>query len=120
VNLATGDFAWTVTLGVNDSLLAHGVPKTGAPNLGGSIVTAGGLVFIGSTNDRRFRAFDSRTGAELWVTKLEASAHATPITFRGARSGRQFLVIAAGGGGAFDRDQADVVAAFALPDGGAP
>jgi membrane-bound PQQ-dependent dehydrogenase (glucose/quinate/shikimate family) len=119
VNLATGDFAWSVTLGVNDSLLARGVPKTGAPNLGGSIATAGGLVFIGGTNDRRFRAFDSRTGAELWVTKLEASAHATPITYRGERSGRQFVVIAAGGGGAFDRDQADVVAAYALPNGDA-
>jgi glucose dehydrogenase len=118
VDLATGDFAWTVTLGVNDRLLARGVPKTGAPNLGGSIVTAGGLVFIGGTNDRRFRAFDSRSGAELWVTKLEASAHATPITYRGARTGRQYVVVAAGGGGAFDRDQADVVAAFALPDGG--
>jgi len=118
VDLATGDFAWSVTLGVNDALLARGVPKTGAPNLGGSIATAGGLVFIGSTNDKRFRAFDSRSGAELWVTKLEASAHATPITYRGARSGRQFVVVAAGGGGAFDRDQADVVAAFALPDGG--
>jgi glucose dehydrogenase len=118
VNLATGDFAWSVTLGVNDSLLARGVPKTGAPNLGGSIATAGGLVFIGGTNDRRRRAFDSRDGAELWVTKLEASAHATPITYRGARTGRQFVVVAAGGGGAFDRDQADVIAAFALPDGG--
>jgi quinoprotein glucose dehydrogenase len=118
VDLATGDFAWAVTLGVNDSLLARGVPKTGAPNLGGSIATAGGLVFIGGTNDRRFRAFDSRSGAELWVTKLEASAHATPITYRGARTGRQYVVVAAGGGGAFDRDQADVVAAFALPDGG--
>ena len=118
VNLATGEFAWSVTLGVNDSLLARGVPKTGAPNLGGSIATAGGLVFIGSTNDKRFRAFDARTGAELWVAKLEASAHATPITYRGERTGRQFVVIAAGGGGAFDRDQADVVAAFALPDGG--
>jgi quinoprotein glucose dehydrogenase len=118
VNLATGEFAWSVTLGVNDGLLARGVPKTGAPNLGGSIATAGGLVFIGSTNDKRFRAFDARTGAELWVAKLEASAHATPITYRGERTGRQFVVIAAGGGGAFDRDQADVVAAFALPDGG--
>jgi quinoprotein glucose dehydrogenase len=118
VNLATGEFAWSVTLGVNDGLLARGVPKTGAPNLGGSIATAGGLVFIGSTNDKRFRAFDARTGAELWVAKLEASAHATPITYRGERTGRQFVVIAAGGGGAFDRGQADVVAAFALPDGG--
>ena len=105
---------------MNDSLLARGVGKTGAPNIGGSIATAGGLVFIGSTNDKRLRAFDVRTGEELWVTRLEGSAHATPITYRGARSGKQFVVIAAGGGGQFDRDQADVVAAYALPDGVAP
>jgi glucose dehydrogenase len=117
IDLATGEFRWTVPLGVNDSLLARGVGKTGAPNIGGSIATAGGLVFIGSTNDKRFRAFDVGTGAELWVTKLEGSGHATPITYRGARTGRQFVVIAAGGGGQFDRDQADVVAAYALSDG---
>ncbi|PYP77558.1 MAG: quinoprotein glucose dehydrogenase [Gemmatimonadetes bacterium] len=120
IDLATGEFRWTVPLGVNDSLLARGVGKTGAPNIGGSIATAGGLVFIGSTNDKRLRAFDVRTGEELWVTRLEGSAHATPITYRGARSGKQFVVIAAGGGGQFDRDQADVVAAYALPDGVAP
>ena len=119
IDLATGDYVWTATLGVNDSLLARGVGKTGAPNIGGSIVTAGGLVFIGSTNDKRFRAFDARTGAELWVTRLEGSAHGTPITYRGPRSGRQYVVVAAGGGGQFDRDQADVVAAYALP-GAAP
>ena len=120
IDLATGEFRWTATLGVNDALLARGVGKTGAPNIGGSIATAGGLVFIGSTNDKRFRAFDARTGDELWVTRLEGSAHATPITYRGARSGRQFVVVAAGGGGQFDRDQADVVAAYALPDSAAP
>ena len=119
IDVSTGDYVWTVPLGVSDSLLARGVGKTGAPNIGGSIATAGGLVFIGGTNDRRFRAFDSRTGEELWVTRLEASAHATPITYRGPRSGRQFVVIAAGGGGFFSRDQADVVAAYALPAGGA-
>jgi quinoprotein glucose dehydrogenase len=119
IDLATGDYVWSVPLGVNDSLLALGVGKTGAPNLGGSIVTAGGLVFIGGTNDKRFRAFDARTGAELWVARLEASAHATPITYRGPRSGRQFVVVAAGGGGAFSRGQSDVVAAYALPEGSA-
>ncbi|MEO8561661.1 MAG: pyrroloquinoline quinone-dependent dehydrogenase [bacterium] len=119
INLATGDFVWSVPLGVNDSLLARGVDRTGAPNIGGSIVTAGGLVFIGSTNDHRFRAFDAKTGEELWVAALEASAHATPITYRGPRSGRQFVVVAAGGGGSFSRDQSDVVAAYALPAGGA-
>jgi glucose dehydrogenase len=120
IDLSTGDYVWSVPLGVNDSLLARGVGKTGAPNIGGSIVTAGGLVFIGSTNDRRLRAFDSRTGTELWVTRLEASAHATPITYRSARSGRQFVVIAAGGGGFFNHDQADVIAAYALPEAPAP
>ena len=120
IDLSTGEYVWTVPLGVSDSLLARGVGKTGAPNIGGSIVTAGGLVFIGSTNDRRLRAFDARTGAELWVTRLEASAHATPITYRGPTSGRQFVVIAAGGGGFFNHDQADVVAAYALPIGNAP
>jgi len=101
-------------------LLARGVGTTGAPNIGGSIVTAGGLVFIGGTNDKRFRAFDARTGAELWVTRLEASAHATPVTYRGPRTGRQYVVVAAGGGGQFDRDQSDVVAAYALPGTMAP
>jgi quinoprotein glucose dehydrogenase len=120
IDLATGDYVWSVPLGVNDSLLARGVGKTGAPNIGGSIVTAGGLVFIGATNDKRFRAFDARTGAELWVTRLEGSAHATPITYRGSRTGKQYVVIAAGGAGQFGRDQADVVAAYALPGAVAP
>jgi len=120
IDLATGEYAWSVPLGVNDSLLARGVGTTGAPNIGGSIVTAGGLVFIGGTNDKRFRAFDARTGAELWVTRLEASAHATPVTYRGPRTGRQYVVVAAGGGGQFDRDQSDVVAAYALPGTMAP
>jgi quinoprotein glucose dehydrogenase len=120
IDLATGDLRWTVPLGVNDRLLARGVGKTGAPNIGGSIATAGGLVFIGSTNDKRLRAFDVRTGEELWVTRLEGSAHATPITYRGVRTGKQFVVVAAGGGGQFDRDQSDVVAAFALPEGARP
>jgi quinoprotein glucose dehydrogenase len=91
------------------------VPRTGTLNLGGAIVTAGGVVFIAGTNDRRFRAFDARTGQELWVDRLEASGHATPMTFRG-RSGRQYVVIAAGGGGYFSSTTADVVAAYALAE----
>src|SRR5262249_42396124 len=68
----------------------------GTPNVGGSLATAGGVVFIGATNDSRFRAFDSRTGKELWSAKLEAIANATPISFQG-RDGHQYVVIAAGG-----------------------
>jgi len=102
VNLNTGEIAWKVPLGVVDALEAKGVPKTGIFNLGGSIVTAGGLVFIGATSDHRFRAFDSRTGKELWVTKLESNAHATPLTYFGQKTKKQFVAIAVGPGGNFE------------------
>src|SRR5207302_11516290 len=100
--------------------LERGVPPTGSPNSGGSLVTAGGLVFIGATNDSRFRAFDKDTGKELWVTRLPASAHASPMTFRGPKSGRQFVVIASGGGNKYNQVYSDSLIAFALPAGDAP
>lgn len=113
IDLNTGEITWRVPLGVVDELQAKGIPKTGALNLGGSIVTAGGLVFIGGANDGRFRAFDARTGEEVWVTKLEASGHATPITYLG-KDGRQYVVIAAGGGGYFSDEVSDVMVGFSL------
>ena len=108
-------------LGVVDELEAKGIPKTGVPNLGGSIATAGGLVFIAGTSDSRFRAFDSQSGEELWVTRLEANGHATPMTFQGKKTGKQFVVIAAGGSGFFGTSDmpekpSDTLDAFALPD----
>jgi len=100
VNVNTGKIAWKSTLGIQESLAADlgdkGV-KTGTRNLGGSIATAGGLVFIAATNDRRFRAFDAKTGAELWSATLPASGHATPMTYMG-KDGVQYVVIAASGG----------------------
>jgi glucose dehydrogenase len=99
VNLNTGKIVWKVPLGVVDALEAKGVPKTGLYNLGGAIVTAGGLVFIAAASDHRFRAFDARTGKELWVTHVEANGHATPLTYMGSRSKRQFVVLAVGPGG---------------------
>ena len=100
VNVNTGKIAWKSTLGVQDSLAADlgekGV-KVGTRNLGGSIATASGLVFIAATNDRRFRAFDAKTGAELWSVTLPASGHATPMTYMG-KDGAQYVVIAASGG----------------------
>lgn len=114
IDLDTGQIAWTVPLGVVDALVERGLPPTGTPSLGGAITTAGGLVFIAGTNDSRFRAFDARTGRELWIDRLEASGHATPMTYRG-QTGRQYVVIAAGGGGYFSSTTADVVAAYALP-----
>jgi len=118
VDLSRGEIAWRVPLGVVDELAARGVAKTGVQSLGGAIATAGGLVFIGATVDHRFRAFDAKTGEELWSYRLPASAHANPMTFSG-RDGRQYVMIAAGGGG-FSRDLSrtvsDTLLAFALPD----
>ena len=115
VDLNRGEIVWKSTLGVVDELMEKGVPKTGTPNLGGSIVTAGGLVFIGGTNDRRFRAFDAASGEELWVDLLEANAHATPMTFWGEKTGKQYVVIAAGGGNVFSDVTSDGLVAYALP-----
>lgn len=107
VNLATNGIIWKVPLG---SQLAHD-PSAGSPNLGGPIATAGGLVFIGATLDKAFRAFDAETGKLLWSADLPAGARATPITYRAG--GKQYVVIAAGGGGDFGAG--DQLVAFALP-----
>jgi quinoprotein glucose dehydrogenase len=115
IDLDSGTFRWQVPLGEVAELARRGVPKTGAPNIGGSIVTDGGLVFIAATNDRRFRAFDRDSGRELWSAELPASGFATPATYRG-RSGRQFVVIAAGGGNKYDKQFSGKLVAFALPE----
>ena len=94
-----------------------GIRNTGALNLGGSMATASGLVFIGATADNRFRAFDAKTGKELWVAKLDADAKAAPMTFLG-RDGRQYVVIMAGGGHQLSRTtpaSGSNLHAFALP-----
>jgi len=96
VNANTGDIAWRVPLGSFEELASEPYKHGGSPNVGGSLATAGGVLFIGATNDSYFRAFDSRTGKELWSSKLEAIANASPVTFQGP-SGHQYVVIAAGG-----------------------
>jgi quinoprotein glucose dehydrogenase len=114
INVHTGEIAWQTTLGITESLPADR-QRTGRPNLGGSMATASGLVFIGATDDSRFRAFDSRTGKELWVTEMDAGAHSAPITYRG-KDGRQYIaVVATGGGFLGDKSSADTVVTFALP-----
>ena len=117
IDLDKGEFRWRSVFGVVDALVDKGLPPTGAPNLGGSLVTAGGLVFIGATNDSRFRAFDKDTGKELWVARLPASGHASPMTFLDPRSGRQFVVIAAGGGNKYNKTYSDSLVAYTLPSG---
>ncbi|HKQ15094.1 MAG TPA: pyrroloquinoline quinone-dependent dehydrogenase [Steroidobacteraceae bacterium] len=114
VNVNTGEIAWQSVLGVSDNLPAD-IQATGRPNVGGSIATAGGLVFIGATDDSRFRAFDAATGRELWTAKLDAAAHATPMTYLG-KSGRQFVVVTATGGSFLGSPiSSDSIVAFALP-----
>jgi glucose dehydrogenase len=116
VDLASGDIAWRSVLGRIEALEAIGVHDTGSLNLGGSIATAGGIVFIGATNDSRFRAFESKSGKLLWETKLEASGHTSPITYMG-RDGRQYVALMAAGGGAFlNGGLSNSLVAFALPD----
>jgi glucose dehydrogenase len=115
VDTKTGDIAWRVPLGSYEELEAKGLKNTGATNLGGGIVTAGGLVFIGASDDQHFRAFDTRTGKTLWETKLDADGNATPITYQG-RNGKQYVVIVAGGPGHLRHGATgDAVVAFALP-----
>jgi quinoprotein glucose dehydrogenase len=113
IDMNTGEFRWRSVLGVVDELVEKGIPPTGTSNIGGSLVTAGGLVFIGATNDSRFRAFDKNSGKELWTVKLPASAHANPMTFR-SRGGKQFIVVAAGGGNKYNDRYSDALVAFAL------
>ena len=114
IDLNRGEFAWRVTLGEFPELTKRGIPPTGTENFGGTIVTAGGLVFIGATKDERLRAFDKSTGKVLWEHQLDAGGYATPCTY--AVGGRQFVCIAAGGGGKPRTKSGDAFVAFALDD----
>jgi len=118
VNVNTGEFAWRVPLGVTDSLPPD-KQKTGRPGNGGTIATAGGLVFVGATDDARFRGFDAKTGKELWTYKLGGAAFATPSTYLG-KDGRQYVVITSTGGGLVGGAPTsdDSIMAFALPAAG--
>jgi hypothetical protein len=120
VDTATGEVKWEVPLGTIRDLAPVPLPITfGTPNLGGPIVTQGGLVFIGAAMDNYLRAFDLETGKELWKGRLPAGGQATPMSYRLGENGRQFVVIAAGGHGRLGTDIGDSVVAFALPESGA-
>jgi len=115
LDLAAGKIAWRVPVGSLDEL-APGVGKIAAGSvlLGGPIVTASGLVFVGGSMDRTFRAFSAETGKLLWSAELPASAHATPMTYE--VGGKQYVVVAAGGSAKVDEErQGDAVVAYALP-----
>ena len=120
VDTRTGEIAWRAPLGVVPELEAKGIKNAGAPNLGGSIATAGGLVFIAATNDSRFRAFESKTGKLLWDQPIDANGHTIPITYLG-KDGKQYVAIMAGGGGGyFGGTPSDSLIAFAIGKGTPP
>ncbi len=113
INLNTGEYVWKIPLGEYPELAAKGLKNTGTENYGGPLVTAGGLLFIAATNfDQKFRAFDKSTGALLWETTLPFSANTTPASYEA--NGRQFVVIAAGGGKDPKSKSGGVYVAFAL------
>jgi quinoprotein glucose dehydrogenase len=103
IDANTGEIAWESTLGLTEAL-PEGKQLTGGSGSAGPTVTAGGVVFVGATNDRRLRAFDARTGRELWAVELERSVNANPMTYRG-RDGKQYVAAIA----------TDTLVAFALP-----
>jgi quinoprotein glucose dehydrogenase len=112
INLNTGEYEWKTPLGEYPELMAKGIPPTGTENYGGCVVTAGGLVFIAASRDEYFRAFEAKTGKILWKAKLPAAGYATPSTY--TINGRQFVVIACGGGKSGTKS-GDSYVAFALP-----
>lgn len=114
IDLNKGEILWKVPLGVYPELVEKGLPPTGTQNLGGPAVTAGGLIFIGATRDKKFRAFDKDTGEILWEYELPAGGNATPSVYQ--VNGEQYVVIAAGGGGRVGTESSDAYVAFKLPD----
>jgi len=108
---------WEARLGTTEDLTFTGIAlRTGTPNFGGPIATAGGVVFIGAAMDRYLRAFDARDGREIWSGRLPAPGIATPMTY--VWRGRQYVVVAAGGHGELGTITGDAIVAFALPRGG--
>ena len=123
VDLATGSLLWHMPLGSARDSGPLGIPSMvpltiGTPLTGGTVTTRGGLIFVGAAAEKTLRAIDLRTGRELWQARLPAGANASPMTYRGPRSGRQFVVIAAGGKVALKTKLGNSIVAFALPSSG--
>jgi quinoprotein glucose dehydrogenase len=114
VDLNTGEYVWKRTLGEYPELIQKGIPETGTQLFGGGVVTAGGLIFIAASRDEKVRAIDKKTGKTLWEFQLPAGGYATPATYE--VDGKQFVVIASGGGGLQATKTGDYYFAFSLPD----
>lgn len=112
IDLNTGEYKWKIPYGEYPELAAKGIPQTGSESYGGPVVTAGGLLFIAGTKDKKFRVYDKKDGKLLWETKLPAAAFATPSTYE--VNGKQYIVIACGGT-KLGAESGDSYIAFALP-----
>lgn len=117
IDLHKGERLWEVPLGTTRDTAPFPLwMKLGVPNMGGSVITASGLIFIGATTDNFIRAFDLQNGEELWKARLPAGGQATPMTYRLSKDGKQYVVIAAGGHKYLGTDLGDYLVAYALPD----
>jgi quinoprotein glucose dehydrogenase len=122
IDLRSGKVIWSKPLGTARDSGPWGIPSMlpltmGVPTLGGSLSTRSGVVFIGATIERSFRAIDVNTGKELWQARLPGGGQASPMTYWSAKSGRQFVVIAAGGAPLLGSKPSDAIIAYALPKG---
>lgn len=120
VDLSSGKLLWSKPLGTARDTGPFGIPSMvpltiGTPMSGGSVTTRSGLVFIAATAERTIRALDVRSGQELWSARLPGGGNASPMTYIGPQSGRQFVVIAAGGRKALQTRMSNKIVAFALP-----
>jgi quinoprotein glucose dehydrogenase len=115
IDLTTQKILWKVPLGTYPALKERGIPDTGTQSFGGCVATAGGLIFIGGSADEKFRAYSCETGKELWSYRLPAGGYATPAVYE--VDGKQYVVIAAGGGNRNGTPSGDAYIAFSLPEG---
>jgi quinoprotein glucose dehydrogenase len=114
VDMVRGEILWKVPLGEYPELVAKGIRNTGSKNFGGPVLTAGDVIFIAATTDEKIRAFNKYTGRIVWEYQLPAGGYATPSVYM--IDGKQFVVIAAGGGGKLGTKHGDSIIAFALPE----
>jgi quinoprotein glucose dehydrogenase len=119
LDLRSKRILWETPIGTTEDIAPFGIARhLGTPTFGGPLVTGSGLVFIGAALDRYLRAFDAKTGAELWAARLPAAGIATPMSYEW--NGRQYVLIAAGGHGDAGAKPGDAIVAFSLPREGEP
>ncbi|MNJ62950.1 Quinate/shikimate dehydrogenase (quinone) [compost metagenome] len=121
IDLHSGGIAWQIPMGSTEDTPLLGAISglhfpIGMPTMGGPLVTQGGVVFFSGSMDNYLRAMDSSTGQVLWKSRLPVGSQATPITYEGSKTGRQYVVVTAGGAQGPDKERGDYVIAYRLPE----